>query len=283
MPGILFIISLISRYLILRVSAALRETLLSLFVTTLVASLGLAGCATAPPISATRPATASHAYLIELPGMGGITGFDKNFVCGLQQGGVADQTDIHDWTGSHKWTAAVRAWDDNRAAAKKVAEKITAKYREDPSTPIVLAAWSAGAAVTIWALEDLPDDVMVQSVLLIEPAVNPNHDLTCALRHVRGHMFAVETWSDIVVLGIGTTIFGTADGGANTPAAGLVGFNKPKRRDAEQYKKLIELPWELEYANYGDIFGHVMPMSESLARDVLAPMLVRDAGVAKSD
>ena len=28
--------------------------------------------------------------------------------------------------------------------------------------------------------------------------------------------------------------------------------------------------------SHGDVFGHVMPMSESMAKDVLAPMLIAD-------
>jgi len=241
-----------------------------------IACLALAGCANNGAVNLPRPASAAHTYLIELPGMGGLTDIDKDFLHALKEGGVADQTEIYDWTGPNKWIAAVRAWDHNRAAARQVAEKISAKFHQDPSTQIVLAAWSAGSAVTIWALEDLPDDVQVQSVLLIEPAVNPNHDLTRALRHVRSHVFAVETCSDIAVLGIGTMMFGVADGGANTPAAGFVGFSRPAGCDREQYKKLVELPWKLEYVNHGDLFGHVMPMSESMAKDVLAPMLIYD-------
>jgi pimeloyl-ACP methyl ester carboxylesterase len=243
----------------------------------LTACLALGGCASGPAVVPPRPVSASHTYLIELPGMGGVTDVDKDFLHGLKEGGVADRTEINDWTGPNKWIAAVRAWDHNRIAAKQVAEKIAARVRDDPSTQIVIAAWSAGSAVTIWALEDLPDDVQVQSVLLIEPAVDPNHDLSRALRHVRGHLFAVETFSDVFALGIGTMMFGTSDGGANTPAAGCVGFNRPAGCDRAEYKKLLELPWKLEYLNRGDVFGHVMPMSAAMAREVWAPMLVDDA------
>ncbi|HWE03822.1 MAG TPA: hypothetical protein VG326_15565 [Tepidisphaeraceae bacterium] len=241
-----------------------------------MACFAMAGCASQPARSVEHPAPDSLSYLIELPGMGGLTDIDKDFISGLMEGGVARQSEIHDWTGPNKWIAAVRAWDHNRIAAKEVAEKIAAKVRRNPSTKIVLAGWSAGSAVALWALEDLPDDVRVQLVLLIEPAVDPNHDLSRALRHVRGHLFVVETFSDLLMLGIGTIIFGVSDGGANTPAAGCVGFNRPKGFDANQYKKLVELPWKPEYARHGDYFGHNMPMNRAVAREVWAAILAGD-------
>jgi len=102
---------------------------------------------------------------------------------------------------------AVWAYDDNRAQARHIADRIADKLRQQPDAQIVLTAWSAGAAVAVWALEDLPDGVTVQSVLLVEPAVDPGHDLTRALRHVRGHLFATQSGGDFIMLGIGTMIF----------------------------------------------------------------------------
>ena len=107
-----------------------------------IACLALAGCASNGAINLPRPASAAHAHLIELPGMGGLTDIDKDFLHGLKEGGVADQTEIYDWTGPNKWIAAVRAWDHNKTAARQVAEKISAKFHQDPSTQMVLAAWT---------------------------------------------------------------------------------------------------------------------------------------------
>ena len=117
----------------------------------------------------------------------------------------------------------------------------------------------------------------MQSVVLIHPAVDPKHDLTRALRHVEGHMFAIKSPGDWLVLGIGTTLFGTADGGVHTPGAGLIGFHKPDPATPEAYQKLVELPYQLASIRYGVWGGHITPMSQSFAREVLAPMLVKDA------
>ena len=89
-----------------------------------------------------RPLTARQTFLIELTGMGGWTSADVNCVRGLSEGGVADHVEIYDWTTPHSYIGAVLAYDHNRAAARYIAERITAKKRESPQAQIVLVAWS---------------------------------------------------------------------------------------------------------------------------------------------
>ncbi len=210
--------------------------------------------------------------------MGGWTNVDVNCLRGLAEGGVSGRIEIYDYTKPNWMISTVRAWDHNRAAARYIADRITAKVRAEPSAKIVLVSWSTGSAVTIWTLESLPADVKVQSVLAIQPCVNPDHDLRPALEHVRGHFFAVRSWGDFFALGLGTTLIGTADGGHHTPAAGMVGFRRPPGCDKSEYAKLVEIPYKLDYLRHGHLNGHVTAMSRTMAREVLAPMLVRDAG-----
>ena len=219
---------------------------------------------------------ASHTYLLHLPGMGGWMPAETDWLRGLGAGGASDHIEVFDWPALGSLIDGVQDYAHNRKAAHYLADRITEKMRSDPEAKIVLTAFSAGAAIAIWALEDLPDDVQVQSVLLVQAGVDPRHDLSRALRHVRGHMFSVYSGGDFIVLGFGTMIFGTADGGVHTAAAGQAGFRKPGGWDPVQYPKLVEVPYQLGWIKYGDLGEHVTQMSRSLARNVLAPMLIAD-------
>jgi hypothetical protein len=125
-------------------------------------------------------------------------------------------------------------------------------------------------------VEDLPEGVQVQSVLLVEPAVDPNHDLSRALHHVRGHLFVTKSGGDFILLGIGTMLVGTTDGGIHAAAAGNVGFNMPASADKDEYRKLVEIPYQSDWTKYRNFGGHVGPLDREFAKKVLGPMVVRD-------
>ena len=54
-----------------------------------------------------------------------------------------------------------------RDVAKGLAEKVAEHHRKYPDDPIYLAALSAGCAVVLYALEELPPDVSVDQVVLL--------------------------------------------------------------------------------------------------------------------
>jgi hypothetical protein len=244
----------------------------------LILTAGAAGCQSGPIQAASTVAPViSHRYLVHLPGMAGWIDADTTLVQGLGDGNVADHLEIYDWTHPNWMIGAVRAYAHNRAEAHKIADGIAAKLREQPDAQIVLTSWSAGGAVTIWALEDLPEGVQVQSALLVEPAVDPDHDLTMALRHIRGHLFVTHSGGDFFMLGIGTILVGTSDDGVHTVAAGDGGFRKPPNADEGQYRKLVEIPYRSDWIKYGDYGGHAGPLGRKFAKEILGPILASDA------
>lgn len=238
-----------------------------------------AGCHVAEPMwtrASIRPPAAPRTYIVNLPGMSGETWLDDKWTLGLGDGGVADHLEVYDWTRPNVFLAVL--WDrrHNEQQARKIADAIAAHAQDYPNCPIVLTAGSAGCAVAIWALEDLPPGVQVQSVMLVAPAVDPDHDLTRALRHVREHLYSINSTNDWLVLDLATTLFGTADG-AHTQGAGLHGFNRPPGCNPSEYKKLVQVSYRPEWARYGDDGGHTGSSNRAFARDVLAPMLLSDA------
>jgi hypothetical protein len=121
-------------------------------------------------------------------------------------------------------------------------------------------------------MEQLPADVMVDSWLMVAPALSPGYDLSAALRHVRGRAYAINSQGDIV-LGQGTRVFGTIDG-VKSDAAGRVGFVRAANADAGQYEKLVQVNYDPAWLKLGNAGDHIGPMNTRFAREVLAPLLL---------
>jgi len=214
-------------------------------------------------------------YLLHLPGIAGYRWIDEEMLNGLTEGGYAGELRVHDWPGEKPGLNALLAQEKNRRQAQLVADAIAARRRENPNGRILLTAHSGGAGILIWALEKLPEDVQVDEVVLLAPALSPEYDLSTALSHVRGRLYAFTSQHDGVVLGAGTRAFGTIDG-VHGDAAGRVGFRMPDGADEEQYEKLVPMPYDPKWIKAGNIGDHIGPMSRKFARKVLAPLVARE-------
>jgi pimeloyl-ACP methyl ester carboxylesterase len=228
--------------------------------------------ADAPP-KPTAEADAQRPYLSHLPGVAGETIIDHWMLEGLADGGVDADVHLIDWTGEDPGIKALWAHQRNLQQAQLVADQITQQFRSEPDRPIYLTSHSGGTGIAVWALERLPDDVRVQSVLLIAPALSPEYDLSKALSHVKTSMYAFSSRLDFAVLGAGTRLFGTIDG-VKTDAAGLVGFVRPAVADVSAYRKLISMPYDPAWMRLGNIGDHIGPMSTIFAQKLLAPILM---------
>ncbi len=218
-------------------------------------------------------------YLVHLPGIGGTLVFDHWYVSALQEGGVDAYCEIYDWTCHDPFIHALQAYERNHGQAQLLADKITARRRLAPGASIVLSGQSGGTGIAIFTLEKLPEDVWVDSVVLISPAVSPGYDLSKALKHVRGHVYVYSSLADVDFLCLGTNLFGTMDG-VRTQAAGRVGFTCPPTGDQEQYQKLVSIPWRGEFFLHGDIAIHGGAMAPPFARQDIAPLMIKDIHAA---
>ncbi len=214
-------------------------------------------------------------YLLHLPGIGGTLVFDHWYVEALRNGGLDAYCEIYNWTCDDPFIHALQAYERNREQSKIVANMIATRRRQAPDAPIILSGQSGGTGISVFALEDLADGVMVDSVMLISPAVSPDYDLSRALRHVRGHMYVYSSFADVDFLGLGTLIFGTMDG-VQTQAAGRIGFTRPAAGDEEQYKKLVSIPWRMEFLLHGDLAMHGGALAPPFARSEIAPRMLEE-------
>jgi hypothetical protein len=162
--------------------------------------------------------------------------------------------------GFGRWLIDLQDKERIEEKAIELAERIKSNYQSGMEVYIV--AKSAGCAIALKALSLVPADSVLR-VVLLAPAVSPEYRLTPALRAVKERLFAFWSPNDAFILGLGTTLFGTADG-AHTRSAGMIGFKTPTAIDSETitlYKKLQQLKWQpsmLMTLNFGDHQGSVM-------------------------
>lgn len=218
-------------------------------------------------------AHAQHTYLLHLPGIAGARGMDRLMLSGLRDGGFTGEIETYDWTEHDPGLNALMAYQRNQTEAQKIADKLTKKFRADPSLHIVITSHSGGTGLAVWALEKLPPDVKVDRVFLLSSALSPQYDLTKALSHVRGKIYSFFSENDVLVLGAGTKLFGTIDG-VRTESAGEVGFIMPPDADFQQYQKLVQKPYEKIWMEYGNIGDHIGPMHRAFSMHILAPLVI---------
>jgi hypothetical protein len=211
-------------------------------------------------------------FLLHLPGVAGDTVFDRSWIMALKLGGAADRVELFDWTCHDPGIDALQAYSRNWREAGRIARLISSRAAADPSGHIIVTAESGGAGLVIWALERLPRKVQVDQVLLVQPAISPNYDLSAALKHVKRNVYYTSSPGDWFVLGFGTRVFGTSDG-RKTDAAGLVGFRSPSGANASLYRKLVQLKYDPAWMRWGDFGSHTGGMSTAFAYHVLAPLL----------
>jgi pimeloyl-ACP methyl ester carboxylesterase len=212
-------------------------------------------------------------FLID--GVGGLGFSPRVMEKVLTEAGVAHELRIFVWShGFGKWHADLTDDANFRAKASELADSIMEFRTQSPRAPVFVVAKSGGTAVALAALAQLPAET-VDRCILLSSAVSPDYDLLPALCAVRTELVSFWSPRDKLVLGFGTTIFGTADG-VSGHSAGLVGFRLPESPDdeaASQHRKLRQVEWEpsmRKTMNFGTHIGTSMPQ---FVRVYVAPLL----------
>ena len=223
---------------------------------------------------ATQPAAKADVWLLHLPGIAGTSRIDRSLIQGMRDAGYDGPAEIYDWTGDNPGIPALLNRKGNEREAQKIADRIADRARAHPGGRILLTGHSAGTGLAAFALEKLPADVKVDTLLLLAPALSPTYDLSKALSRVAGKAYAFTSPNDAFVLGAGTTLFGTIDG-KKVQAAGKAGFTQPDdAADPEQYKKLIAKPYDPAWMKLNNIGDHIGVMARPFVAAELAPLLL---------
>lgn len=176
--------------------------------------------------------------------------------------------------GFGRWHADLTNVPNHEAKAALIAAEVAVLAERRAGAPAFLVGKSGGTGLVVRALEALPAD-SVEVAVLLSPALSPGYDLSGALRAVRREMVVFWSPLDMVVLGLGTRIFGTVDR-VNSVSAGLVGFRPPEGLDEAglaQYRKLRQVRWRPTMVRTGYLGGHVGPDSPAFLRKYVLPLL----------
>jgi pimeloyl-ACP methyl ester carboxylesterase len=227
----------------------------------------------APPDLATGQA--ARGMVIVADGVGGLDlcGTALCHVMGTLQ--IPYQVEVVSWGhGFGRWHADLTNAANRDRRAREIADAVLQFRNEHPSAPVYLVGKSGGTGLVVMALEHLPENA-VEAIVLLAPALSPTYDLAPALSAVRREMVVFWSPLDVIVLGLGTLVFGTIDR-IKSVSAGLVGFRGPEPGDdarAIQYRKLRQVRWSIEMATTGYLGGHVGPDSPAFLRKYVVPLL----------
>jgi hypothetical protein len=236
----------------------------------------LAGCSHL--INARSPDRTDRGYTLVLNGIEGTNLAHAGFVAGLTAGGVESEIEIYDWTTGNPALLLVhlRHESRNRRQAAVIAQKIVDYQALHPGRPVNLIGHSGGGGMALLALEELPPEAQVKSVVLLEAAISSRYDLRKVLPKVDRGLWNYSSLGDSPLLAAGTTLAGTIDG-RHAIAAGAIGFELPDdATDADRQlyaARLYERPYDFTMLLSGNPGEHYGCLSYLFACKELAPLL----------
>ncbi len=222
-----------------------------------------------------------HGYLYYFDGAGGGTA-KKNWAEGVKDGllagGYPGAGEMFSWeTGDGLLADQDASVKFKRAKAKEAAARMIRHVNEYPNPPLDVLGFSAGTAVAIFALEDLPESVQVNDMVLLGTSISRNYDMTKALRRVKGHVYVYTSTRDRV-LGFLMPFSGTADRKFDDPGAGITGFTLPQGASAETRRlyaeKIVTIPWTSKLEKDGDYGHHFDNVKMEFIRDHVTPLFL---------
>ena len=212
-------------------------------------------------------------------------GFD---LCGtalryvLGAGGVPYAFHAFPWShGLGRWFADLTDVTNRDGKAALLADAVRQYRTWQADVPVFFIGKSGGSGIVVKALERLEEN-SVERAILLAPALSPDYDLTTALCAVKREMVVFWSPLDVLLLSLGTRVFGTADR-VRTVSAGLVGFRVPpgpsesasagEVERARQYAKLRQVRWSPGMARAGHLGGHFGPDSPVFLKNYVVPLL----------
>ena len=199
----------------------------------------------------------SHGLVWVFPGVEGGRWSVGRPIQAFRDAGVTAAIEIHDWHRPFGLITNLTAYQRNRADASRIAGEIAKYKRTYPTSPVDLVGYSGGGGMAVFVAEALPEDVHVRNIVLAEPALSRNYDLSVALAHVDGKLINYYSKLDWLILGLGTTIFGTMDR-KHTPSAGHLGFTLESAvPDPAQRARVEQHPWTPDMLPTGHLGDHL--------------------------
>jgi pimeloyl-ACP methyl ester carboxylesterase len=227
-------------------------------------------------LGATASPVAAEDVVFIANGSGDFRTVSDSLSCAVAAEGVPLRLETFVWSHGFGCYLSDHADHVNQVAQGRRLAGLVAEWRRAcPDRAVYLVGHSAGCAVVLAAAEVLPPG-SVERILLLAPSVSAGYDLRPALVCARGGIDTFYSRRDLVMLGAGVTLAGTADRRWE-PAAGRVGFQPVLvgPGDAALYGKLRQHPWDGCVAWTGNLGMHYGSNREEFARAYLLPLLTR--------
>lgn len=238
-----------------------------------VSLLALGGCGNPQPYVTEQ--RLQRGLVIVLPGIEGRSLFNEEICRGLDCGGIDWAIELRDWTIHVPlgFLINLRAEQRNRAQAGRIADRIVRYQQNYPGRPVVLVGQSGGGAIAAWICEAMPWGRKIDGAIMLAAALSPDYPLTGALRNCRRGIINFHSNRDVVLLWLGTTVYGTMDG-QHRSSAGRIGFTVPPPKDRpREYEKLVQVPWTYEMAQAGNIGTHMSSGDAGFVAAYIAPLV----------
>jgi pimeloyl-ACP methyl ester carboxylesterase len=209
--------------------------------------------------------------VLVLPGVANVRFHLAGFVRMLQDRHPGLEVDVRTWGPPLHSLENLRSYQRNIEAARDLADEVTAFRRAHPDALMDIVGYSGGGGVALFVVRSLPDDVMINRLILVAPAISPDFPLAAdVLPHVSEFMVNYASTEDFQV-GWGTQHFGTMDR-KNTVSAGFSGFTL-------EHPKLVQVHWRKDMIRHGHTGGHNAYLLTAWQRKYLLPALDPGLGV----
>lgn len=220
----------------------------------------------------------SQGYVLVLPGVWGDWQVDHRIALGLADANPPAAIESYDWTsGALRMYDNLRNFERNQAEARKLAAKIVLYQQRFSRRPVHVVGYSAGGALAVLVLENLPPACAVTSAVLLAPTLAPEYDLRPALAHTQAGIHNFYSPWDPAVL-VFAAAFGTTEG-RHGPAAGALGFVPPEalgEHDRQQYHaRVTQHGYELAMLSDGHTGGHFGWASRTFVTRRIAPLIAQ--------
>lgn len=262
----------------MRFSAQFGRRLLALvsLVWLAVASLTFTGCShTQKNLAVTKAPVAGAGVVFVADGAGNFQAASENIRELIVKEGVPVEVVTFNWShGNGRILADQVDYAHARAEGCKLARLVEEFCQLHPGTPVHLLGHSAGAAVVLAALENLPPH-SVSRAFLLAPSLSAHYDPRPALQAVQSGLHVYYSQHDYLYLGLAIAFLGNADRrwGAS---AGRFGFHLLPcgPEDAPLLAKFHQRPWQPADIPTGNHGGHYGDYQPGFVRAQIVPLLL---------
>jgi pimeloyl-ACP methyl ester carboxylesterase len=198
-----------------------------------------------------------------LPGVFNTRFHLARFADALEQCGF--DVELRPWGAPLRPLRNLAAHEHNVGTATRIAGDL-ARWRIDhPHEALYVVGYSGGGGLAVLAVSALPENVAVDRLILVAPAISPKYPVaTDVLPHVREFVVNYASSKDLQV-GWGTEMFGTIDR-ERTKSAGATGFHLA-------HSKLLQWQWSKASMAYGHYGNHLSFLAYRWQAAALLPAL----------